>query len=53
MELCDLEELCVAELTGMSKKRIMCIINDQEMLESSETDESDDSGYLLILLIFL
>ncbi|XP_014203971.1 triadin, partial [Copidosoma floridanum] len=44
MDLDELQEWCAAELTGMSKKRIMCCINDKPMLESSETDESDDSG---------
>lgn len=44
MEFRDLEELCATELIGMSKKRIICIINGQEMLQSSDTDETDGSG---------
>lgn len=44
MEFSDLEELCANELTGMSKTRIMTILNGQEMLQSSNTEDSDDSG---------
>ncbi|XP_058806376.1 FK506-binding protein 5 [Phymastichus coffea] len=44
IEFSDLEELCANELTGMSKARIMSILNGQEMLQSSNTEDSDDSG---------
>lgn len=45
MELSELEEWCGSELNGMSKARILSIINDKPMLESSDTSEySDDSG---------
>ena len=44
VDLSDLEELCASELTGMSKTRISSIINGKEMLESSNTDDTDDSG---------
>ncbi|XP_008213735.1 dentin sialophosphoprotein [Nasonia vitripennis] len=44
VEFSDLEELCAAELTGMSKQRIISILNGQEMQGSSNTEDSDDSG---------
>lgn len=50
MDLYDLEEYCGNELSGMSRKRIISIINGQRMAESSDTDESDDSGNFLNLL---
>ena len=46
MNLYDLEELCGSELSGMSRRRILSIINGQRMMESSDTDETDDSGNL-------
>ncbi|XP_012522717.1 probable serine/threonine-protein kinase ndrD [Monomorium pharaonis] len=45
MDLSELEEWCESELNGMSKARILSIINGKPMLESSDTNESsDDSG---------
>ena len=44
MNLYDLEEWCGSELSGMSRRRIVSIINGQRMTDSSDTDESDDSG---------
>lgn len=40
----ELEEWCASELSGMSKTRILCILNGKPMLESSDTSESDESG---------
>lgn len=44
MDLNELEEWCVSELSGMSKARILTILNGKPMLDSSDTSESDDSG---------
>lgn len=44
MDFTELEEWCVSELSGMSKARIVSILNGKPMLESSDTSESDDSG---------
>ncbi|CAK9804171.1 Caspase activity and apoptosis inhibitor 1 [Anthophora quadrimaculata] len=44
MDLGQLEEWCANELSGLSKRRIVYILNGQPMLESSDTTESDDSG---------
>ncbi|XP_076641102.1 uncharacterized protein LOC143352473 [Halictus rubicundus] len=44
MDLCQLEEWCANELSGMSKARILCILNGKSMTDSSDTTESDDSG---------
>ncbi|XP_011161057.2 calponin homology domain-containing protein DDB_G0272472 [Solenopsis invicta] len=45
MDLSELEEWCESELNGMSKVRILSILNGKPMLESSDTNESsDDSG---------
>ncbi|XP_003701610.2 uncharacterized protein LOC100879446 isoform X1 [Megachile rotundata] len=44
MDLGQLEKWCANELSGMSKKRILSILNGKPMVESSETSESDDSG---------
>ncbi|KYN38748.1 Uncharacterized protein C9orf82, partial [Trachymyrmex septentrionalis] len=45
MDLSELEEWCESELNGMSKARILSILNSKPMLESSDTSEdSDDSG---------
>ncbi|OAD58686.1 hypothetical protein WN48_10374 [Eufriesea mexicana] len=44
MDLGQLEKWCANELSGMSKSRILCILNGKPMLESSDTSESDDSG---------
>ncbi|XP_076236156.1 uncharacterized protein LOC143180364 [Calliopsis andreniformis] len=44
MDFGQLEELCANELSGMSKARILCILNGKTMAESSDTSESDDSG---------
>ncbi|XP_012059892.1 PREDICTED: dentin sialophosphoprotein [Atta cephalotes] len=45
MDLSELEEWCESELNGMSKARILSILNGKPMLESSDTNEdSDNSG---------
>ncbi|XP_068971139.1 putative uncharacterized protein DDB_G0274535 isoform X2 [Bombus flavifrons] len=44
MDFGQLEKWCANELSGMSKTRILCILNGKPMLESSDTNESDDSG---------
>ncbi|KAG7206239.1 hypothetical protein KM043_003631 [Ampulex compressa] len=44
IDLGELEEWCSSELSGMSKTRILSILNGKPMLESSNTSESDDSG---------
>ncbi|XP_015609731.1 protein IWS1 homolog A [Cephus cinctus] len=44
MGLPELEEWCASELSGMSRARILCILNGQKMLESSESSDTDDSG---------
>ncbi|XP_077277809.1 uncharacterized protein LOC143905978 [Temnothorax americanus] len=45
MDLSELEEWCESELKGMSKARILSILNGKPMLESSDTSEvSDNSG---------
>lgn len=44
MDLGELEEWCASELSGMSKTRILCILDGKSMLESSDTSESDESG---------
>ncbi|KOX73820.1 Caspase activity and apoptosis inhibitor 1 [Melipona quadrifasciata] len=44
MDFVQLEKWCANELSGMSKSRILCILNGKPMLESSDTNESDDSG---------
>ncbi|XP_076175943.1 uncharacterized protein LOC143151065 [Ptiloglossa arizonensis] len=44
MDLGQLEEWCANELNGMSKVRILSILNGKAMVESSDTTESDDSG---------
>lgn len=49
MDLNELEEWCVSELSGMSKARILAILNGKPMLDSSDTSESDDSGMWLII----
>ncbi|XP_071538077.1 uncharacterized protein [Panulirus ornatus] len=38
----ELKKLCLHELRGMSKKRILCCINGQVMEGSSGSDEDDD-----------
>ncbi|XP_014486901.1 PREDICTED: uncharacterized protein LOC106750816 [Dinoponera quadriceps] len=43
-DLKELEQWCVSELNGMSKTRILSILNDKPMLESSDTSETEDSG---------
>ncbi|XP_043489041.1 MATH and LRR domain-containing protein PFE0570w isoform X1 [Polistes fuscatus] len=40
----ELEEWCASELSGMSKTRVLCILDGKPMLESSDTSESDESG---------
>ncbi|XP_066582835.1 enolase-phosphatase E1 [Prorops nasuta] len=40
----DLEEWCASELSGMSKVRILSILNGTPLLTSSNTEDSDDSG---------
>ena len=32
----------VFQLIGMSKKRVLCTLTGQEMLDSSDTDDDDD-----------
>lgn len=50
MDLSELEEWCESELNGMSKARILSILNGKPMLESSDTSEhSDDSGIYWVL----
>lgn len=44
MDFGQLEKWCANELSGMSKSRILCILNGKPMLESSDTSETDDSG---------
>ncbi|KMQ93790.1 leucine-rich repeat-containing protein, partial [Lasius niger] len=44
VDLNELEEYCVNELNGMSKARILSKLTGKPMLESSDTNESDDSG---------
>ena len=44
MDMGQLEEWCANELSGMSKARILSILNGKSMAESSDTSESDDSG---------
>ncbi|XP_063995022.1 titin homolog isoform X2 [Diachasmimorpha longicaudata] len=44
MELRELEEWCASELCGMSKARILSILNATPMSGSSDTSDSDDSG---------
>ncbi|KAG8042043.1 hypothetical protein G9C98_000034 [Cotesia typhae] len=44
IDLSELEELCANELCGMSKSRVLSILNGKQMLDSSNTSESDDSG---------
>lgn len=48
MDLGQLEEWCANELSGMSKARILSILNGKAMVESSDTTESDNSGMLRI-----
>ncbi|KAK7066859.1 Caspase activity and apoptosis inhibitor 1 [Halocaridina rubra] len=40
----ELKKLCLHELRGMSKKRILCIINGQDMDASSESELEDEKG---------
>ncbi|KYM97432.1 PREDICTED: putative uncharacterized protein DDB_G0286901 [Cyphomyrmex costatus] len=45
MDLNELEEWCESELNGMSKARILSILNGNPMLESSDiSEDSNDSG---------
>lgn len=44
MNLGELEEWCASELSGMSKSRILCLLNGKTMFDSSDTSESDNSG---------
>ncbi|XP_015117376.1 muscle M-line assembly protein unc-89 [Diachasma alloeum] len=44
MELSELEEWCASELCGMSKTRILSILNGTPMSGSSDTSDSDGSG---------
>ncbi|XP_046620055.1 microtubule-associated protein futsch [Neodiprion virginianus] len=44
MEQNELEEWCANELSGMSKARILSILNGQPLLQSSDSDDTDDSG---------
>lgn len=44
MELAELEEWCANELSGMSRARILSILNGQPMLQSSDSSDTDDSG---------
>lgn len=49
MDFGQLEKWCANELSGMSKSRILCILNGKPMLESSDTSETDDSGIVIIM----
>lgn len=49
MDFGQLEKWCANELSGMSKSRILCILNGKPMLESSDTNESDDSGMFTVM----
>lgn len=51
MDLVQLEKWCANELSGMSKSRILCILNGKPMLESSDTSESDDSGMFSVMYV--
>ncbi|KAI4483941.1 hypothetical protein M0802_013174 [Mischocyttarus mexicanus] len=44
MDFDELEEWCASELSGMSKTRVLSILDGKPMLESSDTSESDESG---------
>lgn len=44
----ELEEWCASELSGMSKTRVLCILDGKPMLESSDTSESDESGSYIL-----
>ncbi|XP_044006903.1 cylicin-1 isoform X2 [Aphidius gifuensis] len=44
MDLGELEEWCASELCGMSKTRILSILNGAPMINSSDTSDTDDSG---------
>ncbi|KAL2714100.1 myb-like protein D isoform X3 [Vespula squamosa] len=44
MDFGELEEWCASELSGMSKTRVLSILDGKPMLESSDTSESDESG---------
>ncbi|KAK0093526.1 hypothetical protein PV326_013352 [Microctonus aethiopoides] len=44
IDMTELEELCANELCGMSKSRILSIINGTSMTISSDTSDSNDSG---------
>ncbi|XP_046745373.1 uncharacterized protein LOC124410796 [Diprion similis] len=44
MEQTELEEWCANELSGMSKARILSILNGQPLLQSSDSNDTDDSG---------
>lgn len=44
MDLVELEEWCASELCGMSKSRILSILNGTPMLNSSDTSDTDNSG---------
>lgn len=44
MDFSQLESCCANELSGMSRSRILSILDGKPMLESSATSESDDSG---------
>ncbi|XP_034937261.1 probable serine/threonine-protein kinase DDB_G0278845 [Chelonus insularis] len=40
----ELQEWCASELSGMSKSRILSILDGKPMINSSDTSDSDDSG---------
>lgn len=44
MDLGELEEWCASELCGMSKTRILSILNGTPMISSSDTSDTDGSG---------
>ncbi|KAK0169159.1 hypothetical protein PV327_002904 [Microctonus hyperodae] len=44
IDMTELEELCANELCGMSKSRILSIINGTPITISSNTSDSNDSG---------
>ncbi|XP_015429141.1 PREDICTED: uncharacterized protein DDB_G0271670-like, partial [Dufourea novaeangliae] len=50
IDMGHLEEWCANELSGMSKARILSILNGKAMVESSDTTDSDDSGPSLTII---
>merc|ERR1711915_199555 len=38
LDIDEVKALCLEQLIGMSKKRVLCTISGQEMVDSSDTD---------------